>query len=39
MFTIVHIEHVTPINGPLALQISFYSGYEGVGKGISIRDK
>ena len=35
MFTIVHMEQVTPINRPLVLQILFYSGYESVAKGIS----
>ena len=36
MFTIVHMEHVTSINWPLALLISFHSGYEGTDKIISI---
>ena len=35
MFTIVHMEQVMPITRPLALQISFYNGYESVAKGIS----
>ena len=36
IFTIVYIlEHVTPIDQPLVLLISFYSGYEGAGKAIS----
>ena len=30
------MEHVTPINLPLALRISFYSGYDGVGKAINV---
>ena len=34
--TIVHMEHVTPINQPLALLVSLYSGYEGAGKAISV---
>ena len=28
------MEHVTPIDQPLAFLISFYSGYEGAGKAI-----
>ena len=36
IFTIVYMEHVTPIDRPLALLISFYSGYEGAGKAISV---
>ena len=32
--------HVTPINQrPLALLISFLSGYKGVGKAISVRNQ
>ena len=30
------MEHVTPIDRPLALLISFYSGYEGASKAISV---
>ena len=39
IFTIVYMEHVTPINQPLVLLISFYNGYEGVGRAISIREQ
>ena len=35
-FTIAYIEHVMPINQLLVLLISFYSGYEGVGKAINV---
>ena len=30
------MEHVTPIDQPLSLLISFYIGYEGAGKAISV---
>ena len=30
------MEHVTPINQSLVLLISFYSGYEGASKAISV---
>ena len=33
------MEHMMPINWPLPLLISFYSGYEGVGKAISVREQ
>ena len=36
MFTIVYMEHVMPIKRPLVLLILFLSGYEGVGKAISV---
>ena len=33
------MEHVTPINWPLALLIYYYSGHEGVGKAISAHEQ
>ena len=36
IFTIVHTEHMMPINRSVALLISFYSGYEVAGKAISV---
>ena len=36
IFTIVYMGRVTPIHQPLVLLISFYSGYEGAGKAISV---
>ena len=35
----VYMDYVKPINRPLALLISFYSGYEGVGKAISVHEQ
>ena len=39
IFTIVHMEHVIPINSPLALLISFYSGYDSADKAISFHEQ
>ena len=36
VFTIVYMEHMTPINRPLALVISFHSDYKSAGKAISV---
>ena len=32
----VYIEHMMPINQPLLLLTLFYSGYDGVGKAITV---
>ena len=37
--TIVHMEHMMSINRYLALVISFYSGYEGASKAISVHQQ
>ena len=39
IFTIVFMGHMTPINRPLALLISFYSSYEGAGKTIGVHEQ
>ena len=36
IFAIVHAELVMPINRPLSFLISFYNGYEGAGRAISV---
>ena len=36
IFTIVYMEDMMPINQPLVLLISFYSGYEGADKTIGV---
>ena len=36
MVIIVHMEYMTDKSQSLALLISFYSGYEGAAKGISV---
>ena len=38
IFTVAHIEHMTPTNQPIAFLISFYSGYESPGKAISVHE-
>ena len=38
LYLLAHMEHMTPTNQPMAFLISFYSGYEGPDKAISVHE-